>query len=190
MAIVRSEGADALTLGHVAEVAGVTKPVAYEHFQTRFGLLQALYTRIDEQQTDAARAALEVKTHTLEETVQILAVAYVDCVLHIGKEFGTITAALSTNPNLDDFIRAGRERYASIYVSALSRFGATPKKRDKTIMLGVIGAAETLAREVTAGLLSRQHAIDAIGQILLGVTDTSKQSYARTEQRSAKSQRS
>ncbi|MHC8285601.1 helix-turn-helix domain-containing protein [Pseudomonas sp. XS1P51] len=32
-------GTDALTLATLAERAGVTKPVAYEHFRTRSGLL-------------------------------------------------------------------------------------------------------------------------------------------------------
>ena len=33
--IVREEGADRLTLGHLAIRAGVSKPVTYEHFGTR-----------------------------------------------------------------------------------------------------------------------------------------------------------
>ncbi|MFC7557085.1 TetR/AcrR family transcriptional regulator [Pseudoroseomonas wenyumeiae] len=37
--IVREEGADRLTLGHLAARAGVSKPVAYDHFGTRSGLL-------------------------------------------------------------------------------------------------------------------------------------------------------
>ena len=42
-ALVGEEGTDALTLGRLAEAAGVTKPVAYDHFVTRNGLLAALY---------------------------------------------------------------------------------------------------------------------------------------------------
>ena len=52
-AIVRAEGTDALTLARVAEQAGVTKPVAYEHFETRAGLLVALYRHFDARQTEA-----------------------------------------------------------------------------------------------------------------------------------------
>ena len=39
LSIVREEGADRLTLGHLAQRAGVSKPVAYDHFGTRSGLL-------------------------------------------------------------------------------------------------------------------------------------------------------
>ena len=47
-AILRECGADALTLGHLAERAGVSKPIAYEHFGTREGLLIALSQEIED----------------------------------------------------------------------------------------------------------------------------------------------
>src|ERR1700742_2760181 len=58
-ALVRTEGADALTLARVAEGAGVTKPIVYGHFDTREGLLAALYDQIDQRQTTATAAALD-----------------------------------------------------------------------------------------------------------------------------------
>ena len=39
LGIVRAEGADKLTLGYLAERAGVSKPVVYDHFATRSLLL-------------------------------------------------------------------------------------------------------------------------------------------------------
>lgn len=168
MSIVRADGADALTLARVAEVAGVSKPVVYEHFETRSGLLKALYRRIDAQQSQAAQAMLTERARTLEGTVQLLSTAYVDCVLHIGMEFGSVTAALSAITELEDLVRDGRERYAEIYLEALRQFLPTPGADASTVMLGVIGAAETLSREVTAGRLERASAIMAIGRIMLG----------------------
>lgn len=165
-AIVRSAGADALTLARVAEAAGVTKPIVYQHFETRTGLLRALYRRVDDQQTDAARTALAAKAHTLEEAVAILARAYVDCVLHIGQEFGGITAALSASAELETVLRAGRQGYVELYLGGLKRFAPLSGK-DRTVLLGVIGAAETLAREAVAGRLSRAKAVDAISRIML-----------------------
>ena len=44
-ALIGDEGTDALTLGRLADVAGITKPVVYDHFGTRNGLLAALYLR-------------------------------------------------------------------------------------------------------------------------------------------------
>ena len=45
--IIREEGTEALTLGHLAERAGITKPVVYDHFTSRSGLFAALYREYD-----------------------------------------------------------------------------------------------------------------------------------------------
>ncbi|GAA1277476.1 hypothetical protein Psi02_79880 [Planotetraspora silvatica] len=178
MAIVRAEGADALTLARVAEEAGVTKPVAYEHFETRTGLLVALYRRIDDQQTEAATTALRARVRSLEETVRILAEAYIDCVLHIGKEFGAVTAALSSIAGTEELLREGRERYAGLYLRAVERFAPLPESEGKALMLGVVGAAEALAREATAGRLSRAQAVRAAETIMLGAVNAAGHAVA------------
>lgn len=64
--LVREEGTEALTLGRLAEQAGVTKPVVYDHFGTRAGLLAALYQDYDLRQTALMEAALEASEATLE----------------------------------------------------------------------------------------------------------------------------
>lgn len=167
-AIVRAEGTDALTLARVAEQAGVTKPIAYEHFETRAGLLVALYRHFDARQADAARAALESRARTLEDAVAILAAAYVDCTLDAGREFGAITAALSATEEMDDFRHAQREAYAELYRQALVRFTPLPAKGGKALFLGLIGAADTLANAAAAGRMSRKDAVDALVRIMLG----------------------
>ncbi|WP_326834092.1 TetR/AcrR family transcriptional regulator [Amycolatopsis rhabdoformis] len=166
--IVRTEGADSLTLARVAERAGVTKPITYGHFETRTGLLKALYQRIDQQQTDAARASLEVGADTLEAAATVLARFYVECVLHIGREFGPVTAALATTPDMEEILRAGRERYAEAFLAAVRRFVELPDAEGKPLLLGVVGAAETLSREVVAGRLGTDRAIDSIARIITG----------------------
>ena len=41
--VIAEEGSDALSLGRLADAAGITKPTVYDHFGTREGLLTALY---------------------------------------------------------------------------------------------------------------------------------------------------
>ncbi|HSZ41830.1 MAG TPA: TetR/AcrR family transcriptional regulator [Trebonia sp.] len=167
--IVRAEGADALTLARVAEQAGVTKPITYGHFKTREGLLIALYHRIDDLQAAAVRTAVEAGAGSLDEAASILAEAYVDCVLGIGKEFGAITAALSTSEEMESVLRSGRERYVDSFLAALDRFTPPWGEQGRPLVLGLIGAAETLAREATAGRLRRADAIEALRGIMLAV---------------------
>lgn len=167
-AIVRAEGTDALTLARVAEQAGVTKPIAYEHFETRAGLLVALYRHFDARQTEAARNALRTQARTLEDAVAILSAAYVDCTLQAGREFGAIAAALSATEEMDDFRHAMREEYVELYRGALARFTTLPAKGGRVLLLGVIGAADALSQAAAAGRMSRKDAVAALTRIMLG----------------------
>lgn len=93
--LVREEGTEALTLGRLAEQAGVTKPVVYDHFGTRAGLLAALYQDYDLRQTALMEAALEASEATLEGRADVIARAYVDCVMQQGREIPGVVAALA-----------------------------------------------------------------------------------------------
>lgn len=167
-AIVRAEGTDALTLARLAEQAGVTKPIAYEHFGTRAGLLIALYRYFDERQAKAVQAALATQAKTLEDVVEILSAAYVDCVLQSGPEFGAIAAALSASEEMDDFRQALREGYVDQYAAALARFAPLSGTAGRAVLLGVIGAADILSQAAAAGRMSRAEAIAALSRIMLG----------------------
>jgi AcrR family transcriptional regulator len=167
-AIVRARGTDALTLASVAEQAGVTKPVAYEHFGDRSGLLVALYQYFDARQTEGARAALDSGASTLEEAVGILCTAYVDCVLDAGPEFGAITAALAASEAMDEFRQTLREGYIALYRDALSRFVAFPPAGEHALLTGVLGAADVLSQSAATGRMPRAEAIEALVRIVLG----------------------
>ena len=167
--IVRAEGADALTLARVAEQAGVTKPVAYEHFETRTGLLKALYRHFDAHRIDATLADLEQRADSLEAAVPLLAAAYVDCAFESGPEFASIAAALAATGTPDAFAHELRVSYTDLFSSALAPYSVIPAKDGKGIMLGLIGAADALAQEAVSGRISRKAAVAALIQIMLRV---------------------
>ena len=99
--LVREEGTDALTLGRLAEQAGITKPVVYDHFGTRTGLLTALYREFDDRQTALLQAALRTGEPTLAGRAAVIASAYLDCVLAQGREIPGVVAALTSSPELE-----------------------------------------------------------------------------------------
>ncbi|WP_374653534.1 TetR/AcrR family transcriptional regulator [Phenylobacterium sp.] len=172
--IVRAEGTDALTLARLAEQAGVTKPIAYEHFGTRAGLLIALYRYFDERQAQATQAALASDARTLDDAVAILAAAYVDCVLQAGPEFGAIAAALSASEEMEDFRQTLRDGYVDLYQKALSRYADLPGKAGRAVLHGLIGAADTLGAAAAAGRISRAEAVAALSRIMLGALSLSR----------------
>lgn len=75
--IVRQQGTEALTLGYLAERANVTKPIPYDHFGDREGLLMALYQDYSDRQLAKFRETLAVDSKTLEKTIRFFSAAYI-----------------------------------------------------------------------------------------------------------------
>lgn len=84
-ALVRAEGADALTLGRLAEHAGVAKPVVYSHFASRAELLAALFTEFDARQAAMLEESLDSAPMTVRGRAKAIADSYVGCALAQGR---------------------------------------------------------------------------------------------------------
>ncbi|CAN7552392.1 TetR/AcrR family transcriptional regulator [Aquipseudomonas alcaligenes] len=147
--LVREEGSDALTLGRLAELAGVTKPVVYDHFGTRQGLLAVLYQDFDARQTAVMDAALDTAEPTLEGIARVIASSYVACVLQQGREIPGVTAALAGSPELE---RIKRE-YEAIFL-AKCRAVLSPFTGQGGLgapgLRAMLGAAEALSHAAAA----------------------------------------
>jgi AcrR family transcriptional regulator len=166
--MVRAEGTDALTLARLAERAGVTKPIAYAHFGSRPGLLAALYRHYEERQTAAMQAAVAADGRTLEDVAQIVAGAYVDCVLTAGPECDEIASALSAFEETKDFLQASRDYYVEEFRRAFASLASLPDEAGRAVYAGLLGAAETLSYAAASGRLSRDEAVDALVRIMVG----------------------
>jgi AcrR family transcriptional regulator len=172
LAIVRDEGTDALTLARLAERAGVTKPIAYEHFGTRAGLLVALFRDYDDRTTVAVHAALAAGGKSLKDVASILSAAYVDTCLSMGPEVSAIFDALSASEETGDFRRSFREFLMGEFRRAFAPFVKLQGRAGKATLVGFIGAAETLAEEAAAGRTSRAEAVSALSRIMIGTLRT------------------
>lgn len=142
--LIRAEGTDALTLGRLAEQAGVTKPVVYDHFATRDGLLVALYQDFDTRQTQVIDAALAASKPTLKDKATVLAASYVDCVLLQGREIPGVVAALAGSPQLEQVKRDYHLVFLKKCRALLSPF-AGPKGIGSAALWAMLGAAEALS---------------------------------------------
>jgi AcrR family transcriptional regulator len=109
--IIREEGTEALTLGHLAERAGITKPVVYDHFTSRSGLFAALYREYDLRSTARMDEQLSQTEPVLEKLAAVIADAYIECVLLSGREMPSVIAALSGTPELEQI----RQEYATTF---------------------------------------------------------------------------
>lgn len=155
--LVREEGTEALSLGRLAEQAGVTKPVVYDHFGTRAGLLAALYRDFDQRQGVVMDAALAASGPTLQDKAGVIAQAYVACVQTQGREIPGVIAALAGSPEL---ARIKRE-YEAIFIeqcrtllAPFARAGVLPTAG----LWGMLGAAEGLSYAAVNGDITPQQA--------------------------------
>ena len=122
LAIVREEGADSLTLGNLAARAGVSKPIAYEHFGTRAGLLVALYRSIDAAQVEALRHALAQAPRGLKEAADLIARAYMHCYADSSGEWHAVAGALKGSGEMEAVQQELLEDYVDLFRAALSPY--------------------------------------------------------------------
>ncbi|MGY2197362.1 TetR/AcrR family transcriptional regulator [Pseudomonas gingeri] len=170
--VVREEGTDALTLGHLAERAGVTKPVVYDHFTTRPGLLGALYQDYDLRQTALMDAALQAAEKSLAGSAQVIAGAYVQCVLQQGREIPGVIAALASSPELEQIKRDYEVIFLEKCRSALAPY-SRPGEIGRAGLRAMLGAAEALSHAAALGEISPEQAQDELFETIVAMVERS-----------------
>lgn len=168
--IIRAEGTDALTLGYLADKAGVTKPVVYDHFTTRSGLLAALYRDFDTRQTAVMDAAIDQCPPTLIDTATVIATAYVDCVLLQGNEIPGVIAALGSTPELEKIKRD----YETIFLEkcrSVLQPQAAGGELTQAGLRAMLGAAEALSNAAASAEISAGQAKDELSATIIAMVE-------------------
>ena len=130
LTIIAAEGSEALTLARLAHECGVTKPIAYQHFGTRSGLMIALYRELGDGPSDAAANALRDSASgalSLTEAIRLCAKAYIETALDKGTLYTSISAAL--------MLSAGTKRITLSAVTEINKpaCAACPSKSQSAI---------------------------------------------------------
>ncbi|WP_245579150.1 TetR/AcrR family transcriptional regulator [Inquilinus limosus] len=166
--LVREEGTDALTLPRLSEEAAVAKPVVYDHFSTRSGLLIALYKDFDARQTAVIDAALAAREPTLEGTARVIAAAYVDCVLEQGREIPGLLAALAGSPELETVKREYQQVFIGKCRQALAPF-IGPRGIAQAGFWAMLGAADALSHAAALGGITARQAEDELFETIVAM---------------------
>ena len=167
MAIVRAHGTDSLTLLSLAEAAGVSRPIVYDHFGTRPGLLIALYRRLDERHRAASEEALRDAPAVLREIARVLSAAYFACATDM-PEFTAVSAALKGDPEAEALQHDLLADYTGVMATALAPHTGLPAEALQLRCVGVLGAAEALAAELNHGRGTAPDVITALSDLILG----------------------
>ncbi|WP_095077018.1 TetR/AcrR family transcriptional regulator [Pseudomonas sp. Irchel s3h17] len=170
--LVRNEGTEALTLGRLAELAGVTKPVVYDHFISRSGLLAALYREFDARQSELMDAALQTSEPTLLSAAKVIASSYVDCVMLQGTEIPGVIAALASSPELGMIKRKYEEVFLNKCRMVFLPFAGKGDISSASLR-AMLGAAEALSHAATNGEITPKQAMDELLEIIIAMVERS-----------------
>ncbi|WP_237320490.1 TetR/AcrR family transcriptional regulator [Streptomyces sp. JJ36] len=172
LAIVREEGADRLTLGRLAARAGVSKPVAYDHFGTRSGLLIDLYRWIDTERVTMFRDGLNAGQRTFTEATGILAAAYVACAGNTGDEFYAVGAALAGSAEKAEVYQELLDQNVQMFVSVLEPYTELPRPELERCCIGLVGAGEALSAALLRGRFTEEEAVQTFASLIRGSVPT------------------
>ncbi|MBM3095238.1 TetR family transcriptional regulator [Ensifer sp. T173] len=165
--ILRECGADALTLGNLAERAGVSKPIAYEHFGTREGLLIALSREIEERHTDKLKKALLDAPADLASVAGIISAVYIGCAVESGSEWQAMSGALRGNAEMDRVQQELADDYVALIGAAIAPFSTLTEDDLRLRCAGIAGAAEAIAREFVRGRTTEDDAATNLAALIV-----------------------
>ncbi|MFE6779231.1 TetR/AcrR family transcriptional regulator [Streptomyces sp. NPDC057702] len=166
LGLVRARGADGLTLVTLAEAAGVSRPIVYDHFGTRAGLLLALYGRLDERHRAASARALAAAAPRAEAIARVLSGAYFACATDM-PEFAAVSAALKGSPELETAQHELLASYTRAMAAAFAPHSALPPEAIRLRCVGLLGAAEALAAELNHGRTTAEDAVTTLTDLLV-----------------------
>ncbi|MEV1083910.1 TetR/AcrR family transcriptional regulator [Streptomyces sp. NPDC050211] len=167
VAMVRGQGTDGLTLVTLAEAAKVSRPIVYDHFGTRPGLLLALYRRLDERHRAAIAQALQEAAPTAAEVARVISTAYFACATDM-PELTAISAALKGNPEMEATQHELMGRYTDLMAAALSPYSRLSRNALRLRCVGLLGAAEAIAGDLTRERVTSDEAIVALTDLIMG----------------------
>ncbi|MEJ4043620.1 TetR/AcrR family transcriptional regulator [Erwinia sp. SLM-02] len=171
--LIASEGTDALTMGHLADAAGITKPTVYEHFGSRQGLLAALYQDFESRQNKVIDDAVAAAEPVLNEKARIIAASYVNCVLTEGREIPDVLAALSGSPELAELRKQCQKSYLKKCRGILGMFSG-PRGLSDAALWAMLGAADSLSAMAVSGEIQQQQAVDELYQVIVAMVERSR----------------
>ncbi|MBY6123184.1 TetR/AcrR family transcriptional regulator [Roseovarius atlanticus] len=168
LAVVRQEGTDRLSLGYLAERAGVSKPVAYDHFGDRSGLLIALYKWIDTERMNTFRNGLLSRNPTRADAIEDLASAYIDCAADASGEFHAVGAALAGSDEKAAVLQELLAQAVAMFVAVLGPHSELSPRELELRCIGLVGAGEALSMAVLRGTRTKADVTGTFSSMIAG----------------------
>ncbi|MFN3214456.1 MAG: TetR/AcrR family transcriptional regulator [Henriciella sp.] len=166
-AMLESGDADALTLAVLAERAKVSKPIAYDHFGTRSGLLIALLDDTSRFYETDAEAKIERASATVPAVAKIVATAYINCALEAGPALTLLAAAVEADSEARDAGRAVQINHAASFERAFERVLVARPEQLSPLYKALVAAANAICDDLHQHKLTTETAIETLTHLLV-----------------------
>ena len=178
--LLETIGADELTLAVLAERAGVSKPIAYDHFESRSGLLIALLDDTSQYYASDAEAKITRAPQTIQAIADIVATAYVQCSLDAGPALLMLAAAVEANSEARDAGRAVQRDHAASFQRAFETVLDDQGEQRAPLYKALVAAANSICDDRHQNKISTEQAVEALTHLLV----TSLSPFAKTAYKS------
>jgi AcrR family transcriptional regulator len=168
LAVFVAQGYHAAAMDDIAEKAGVSKPVLYQHFPGKRDLYLALLDESAESLLDALRVAM---TSTTDNKARVRATmrAYYTYVEDKNGAFRLVFESdLTGEPEVRERVEAVGRKCAELISHVIAEDTGLPEAECRLLGAGLAGVAQVTARAWTANAeaISREDAIDLVSSLM------------------------
>lgn len=144
--VFAEQGYHAAAMDDIAERAGVSKPVLYQHFPGKLELYRALLTTWADVMVETVTAALEASRDN-EQRVRGAVAAYFDFVAGEGRAYRLIFSAdLRGEPEVAQVVEQASRRCVDIIAEAVTTDSGLDPARARLLAVGVTGLSQVAAQ--------------------------------------------
>jgi AcrR family transcriptional regulator len=142
--VFAAQGYHAAAMDDIAERAGVSKPVLYQHFPGKLELYQALLTTYADELVAQVRSAL-LATADNEERVQAAVAAYFDFVAGEGKAYRLIFGS-DLRGEAAGVVEGALNRCIETVAEAVTTDAGLDSARARLLAVGLVGLSQVAAQ--------------------------------------------
>lgn len=169
--MVSEEGFDALRMDWLATRAGVTRPVVYEHFADRQGLVIAVMQLLAIEMAAAIGAVQTEPDDDLEHILRAETHAFFDLVGQRGRAIRAVLVAENISPAVDDARRQMMNRPIKRWADRFVAYAGIPRDEAEALAAAQLVGVNTVADRWSRGLIPRKRAEDLHVLIAMAAID-------------------
>lgn len=162
-----SQGYHAAAMDEIAEHAGVSKPVLYQHFPGKFDLYLALIEEHTDELVTRVRDALRSTSDNKLRVVATFA-AFFDFVEHEGEAFRLVFESdLRSKPEVGERLEGAMRTCADLVAQVIADDTGVAPESARLLANGLVGNAETSARYWLSvrDTMPKQEAVDLLARL-------------------------